>query len=79
MPLLKEMLKKVLNKWERIRDYFFSEVLMYRHSQSQLEHRAIIQAMEDGDIEEAERLTKKHNRDALEFYMNNINLNNEHK
>jgi DNA-binding GntR family transcriptional regulator len=70
MPLLKEMLNRVLNKWDRIRKYFFSEVVVYRDNQSQSEHWALLQALEKGDIDEAERLTKKHNRDALEFYMN---------
>jgi DNA-binding GntR family transcriptional regulator len=77
MPLLKEMQNRVLDKWERIRTYFFSEILIYRHAESNLDHMALIQAIEEGKVDVAEQLTKKHNRDALEYYMNNINL--QHK
>ena len=77
MPLLKEMQNRVMDKWERIRRYFFSEILTNRHEESNLDHRELIHLLEEGKIDEAEELTKKHNRDALEFYMNYITL--QHK
>jgi DNA-binding GntR family transcriptional regulator len=69
MPLLKEMHLKILDKWDRIRRYFFSEVLINRHGQSQEEHEAIVEAIENGDISKAEQLTRSHNRNALKDYM----------
>ncbi|GGH80185.1 GntR family transcriptional regulator [Pullulanibacillus pueri] len=74
MPLLEEMLLRVLDKWERIRNYFFSELLMHRHAQSQNEHIAIVTAIEKGDIKEAEQLIKQHNQKALDYYMEHIQL-----
>ncbi|MFC7395092.1 GntR family transcriptional regulator [Scopulibacillus cellulosilyticus] len=73
MPMLKEMISKVLNKWDRIRRYFFSEVLFHRHIQSQEEHRAIVKAIEEKDSVKVEQLTKEHNRNALKDYMDYIN------
>jgi DNA-binding GntR family transcriptional regulator len=74
MPMLKEMQNRVLDKWERIRTFFFSEILINRHAESNLDHVKLIHAMEEGNVDMAEQLSKKHNRDALEFYMNYINL-----
>lgn len=69
MPVLEEMYTKVLDKWERIRRYFFSEVLLKRHNESQKDHYDIVQAIEENDPKEAERLTKLHNQHALRDYM----------
>lgn len=69
MPVLKEMHSKIMDKWERIRRYFFSEVLSHRHHQSQEEHYAILKAMEEKDSEKAEKSTRLHNQNALKDYM----------
>lgn len=75
MPALKEMHSKVLDKWDRIRRYFFSEVLVKRHDQSQKEHYEILNLMEKRDNEGAEQLTKLHNRHALDDYMSYLEEN----
>ncbi|MFD1674034.1 GntR family transcriptional regulator [Alicyclobacillus fodiniaquatilis] len=69
MPMLKEITKKILNKWNRIRHYFFSEVLVHRLIRSQEEHHAIMRAIAEGNAEEAEQLAKAHNQNALKDYM----------
>jgi DNA-binding GntR family transcriptional regulator len=69
MSTLKEMHLKVLDKWDRIHRYFFSEVLVNSHSQSQDEHYAIVDAIANDNSEKAEQLTRLHNRNALRDYM----------
>lgn len=73
MPVLKEMHTKVLDKWDRIRRYYFTEVLVNRHDQSQREHCDIVKAVGDKDREKAEQLVRLHNRNALEDYMKHMN------
>lgn len=72
MPILAEMHLRVLGKWDRIRRYFFSEVLSNRHEQSQKEHYAIVHAMANGDNEKAIQFTRLHNQNALGDYMKYI-------
>ncbi|TCP23517.1 GntR family transcriptional regulator [Scopulibacillus darangshiensis] len=72
MSMLKEMHVKVLNKWDRIRRYYFHEVLAHRHVQSQKEHYAIVDAMASEKSKEAEQWIRKHNLNALHDYMRHI-------
>lgn len=72
MPVLKEMHSKILDKWDRIRRYYFTEVLVNRHEQSQSEHYDLVKAIENNEGETAERLTREHNRNALEDYMKHV-------
>ncbi|GGH85946.1 DNA-binding GntR family transcriptional regulator [Pullulanibacillus pueri] len=73
MPTLNIMHTKVLDKWDRIHRYFFSEILIDRHDESQSEHYEILEAIKDGKGEKAELLTKRHNQYALKEYMNFLN------
>jgi DNA-binding GntR family transcriptional regulator len=69
MPLLLEMTDRALRQWDRVRQHFFSQVLAYRAEQAQSEHRAILQAMQENDVERLDQLVKQHNRDALAAYL----------
>lgn len=69
MPMLREMHVQVLDKWERIQHYYFHEVLIHRHNQSQKEHYAILDAIVRHDVAETERITRAHNLNALKDYM----------
>lgn len=72
IPMLKEMSKRVLDKWDRIRRYFFNEVLVHRIFRSQQEHCAIVRAIAEHNSERAEQLARDHNRNALKHYMEHL-------
>lgn len=77
MPMLREMTRKVLDQWDRIRSYFFREVLVHRLFKSQEEHRSVVQAINKRDCEQVERLVKAHNQDALEDYLKHMSESTE--
>jgi len=49
MPLLLSMTEQALDRWDRIRRYFFRDVFVARIEQAQQEHHAILQAMREQD------------------------------
>src|SRR5918993_4415332 len=69
LPMLAEMTERVLARWDRIRRYFFSGVLVHRIDQAQEEHREIIAAMREGDLARLETAIRQHNRRAYAAYM----------
>jgi DNA-binding GntR family transcriptional regulator len=68
MPLLEEMMAKVLVHWDRVRRHFFSGVLMHRVERAQEEHRSLLQALEQRDTTRMEEIVRRHNRGALAAY-----------
>ena len=46
MPMLQEMMERALDRWDRVRRYFFSGVLVHRAEQAQREHHALLDAMQ---------------------------------
>ncbi len=72
MPMLEEMTARALSHWDRVRRYFFADVLIHRMDQSQREHYALVRAMQGHDGIEIERLVKAHNRGALAAYMEHL-------
>jgi DNA-binding GntR family transcriptional regulator len=70
LPMLREMTERVLARWDRVRRYFFSGVLVHRVKRAQQEHRTILAAMRDRDLPTLEAAVRQHNRRALESYMN---------
>jgi len=70
LPMLREMTERVLARWDRVRRYFFSGVLVHRVKRAQQEHRTILTAMRDCDLPTLETAVRQHNRRALESYMN---------
>jgi DNA-binding GntR family transcriptional regulator len=73
LPMLAEMTERVLARWERIRRYFFSGVLVHRIDQAQEEHREIIAAMRVADLGRLEAAIRQHNRRAYAAYMAFLN------
>jgi DNA-binding GntR family transcriptional regulator len=67
--MLAEMTERVLARWDRIRRYFFSGVLVHRINQAQLEHHEIIAAMRVADLSRVEAAIRRHNRQAYAAYM----------
>jgi DNA-binding GntR family transcriptional regulator len=68
MPMLHEMTERVLARWDRVRRYYFSGVLVHRIEQAQSEHRELFAAMKNCSTEAMEDTVKKHNRGALVAY-----------
>ena len=68
MPMLHEMTERVLDRWDRVRRYYFAGVLVHRADQAQLEHHALVEAMKARDILGLEEMVRQHNRGALSSY-----------
>jgi DNA-binding GntR family transcriptional regulator len=68
MPLLEEMMAQVLDRWDRVRRYFFSGVLRHRVERAQQEHRAMFDALTNRDTGALEATVRQHNRGALAAY-----------
>jgi DNA-binding GntR family transcriptional regulator len=68
MPLLQEMMERVLDRWDRVRRFFFSGVLVHRAQQAQKEHHALLDAMRRQDWTRLEQTICDHNRGALADY-----------
>jgi DNA-binding GntR family transcriptional regulator len=68
MPMLLEMTERVLDRWDRVRRYFFSGVLVHRLEHAQTEHHELVDAMRARDADRLEALIRQHNRGALASY-----------
>jgi DNA-binding GntR family transcriptional regulator len=69
MPLLYEMTTRVFGQWERIRRYFFKDVLALRIRVSQEEHYALLAALQRHDTIQLSQLVQTHNQAALAAYL----------
>ncbi len=69
LAMLQEMTERVLDRWDRIRRYFFRGVLTHRIEQAQGEHRAILAAMRERDLVRLLDLVRQHNQGALASYL----------
>ena len=68
MPLLQEMMERALGRWDRVRRFFFSGVLVHRAEHAQREHHAVLDAMRQKAWARLEETIRKHNRGALAAY-----------
>jgi DNA-binding GntR family transcriptional regulator len=68
MPMLQEMMERALGRWDRVRRYFFTGVLVHRAEHAQREHRALVDAMRRKDYDRLEETIRAHNRGALADY-----------
>jgi DNA-binding GntR family transcriptional regulator len=69
MPLLYEMTGRVFGQWDRIRRYFFKDVLALRMRVSQEEHYALLGALQQHDIQRLGQIVQMHNQGALAAYL----------
>lgn len=68
MPMLQEMMERALDRWDRVRRYFFTGVLVHRAEQAQREHHALLDAMRRKAYDRLEDTIREHNRGALADY-----------
>jgi DNA-binding GntR family transcriptional regulator len=66
MPMLTEMMNRVLDRWDRVRR--FVKVLPQRLSEAQQQHHEIVGALKRHDVATAQALATLHNRGALGAY-----------
>jgi DNA-binding GntR family transcriptional regulator len=69
MPFLQQITEKTLERWDRLRRCFLTEVLHKRFPQAQEEHHRIFAALKEGDAETVEKSLRIHNRGALRDYL----------
>ena len=69
MPFLEQITEKALERWDRMRRCFLTEVLHKRTTRAQEEHRQVYAALKEGDIEAVEQSLRTHNRNALKAYL----------
>jgi DNA-binding GntR family transcriptional regulator len=69
LPLLQEMTERTLDRWHRVRSFYFRGVLVHRIAKAQQEHREILSAMRARDINALQALVRQHNQGALESYL----------
>lgn len=69
MPMLEDMLRRAFDRWERVRRYYFSDVLIHRTRIAQAEHHELLRQMEARDLARVERTIRQHNQSALASYL----------
>ena len=69
MPMLHDMLRRAFDHWERVRRYYFSDVLIHRTRVAQAEHHALLRHMELRDFARVEHTIRQHNQGALASYL----------
>jgi DNA-binding GntR family transcriptional regulator len=72
--LIKGMMRKVFDHWDRLRLRYLKDVLGQRIEAAQKEHRQIMAAFHDRNLEEVERLVRMHNQNALASYIEWLQL-----
>jgi DNA-binding GntR family transcriptional regulator len=68
MPILLEMMQRAVDYWDRVRRYYFKDVLIHRTRQAQAEHHAIVTHLEARALPQLEQTVREHNRAALASY-----------
>jgi DNA-binding GntR family transcriptional regulator len=69
LPMLRDTAERVLDRWLRVRRFFFSGVLIHRIDQAQREHHEMLAAMLEHDLERLRTLVQRHNQGALDSYL----------
>jgi len=67
--LIKGMMRKVLDHWDRLRLHYLKDVLGQRLVRAQAEHHEIITAFRKRDPDAVEKILRSHNQNALASYI----------
>jgi DNA-binding GntR family transcriptional regulator len=76
MPILMDMLQRAVDYWDRVRRYYFKDVLIHRTRLAQAEHHAMITHMESRNFAELEQTIREHNQRALAAYTAHLESQN---
>jgi len=71
--LVKKMMQKVLDHWDRLRRYYLKDVFAHRIRSAQQEHVRILEAFRTRNPDTVEQLIHQHNRAALAAYVEYLN------
>lgn len=74
MPLVKSMLNRVLDQWNRLRSSYLSDVFAQRVHAAQQEHWQMLRMMRTGDEVKLEQIVRAHNRAARAAYTERFQL-----
>ncbi|MEO5821170.1 MAG: GntR family transcriptional regulator [Vicinamibacteraceae bacterium] len=69
LDMVKDLTSKVLDRWDRLRRFYFKGVLANRVEQAQQEHQQILDAMRTRDMTALQTLVRQHNQGALLAYL----------
>ena len=69
LDMLRDLTARTLDRWDRVRRFYFNGVLVHRIAQAQEEHRAILEAMLARDVPRLHDLVRVHNQGALAAYI----------
>jgi DNA-binding GntR family transcriptional regulator len=67
--MLEDMLQRAFDRWERVRRFYFSDVLVHRTRIAQAEHHAIVAQMRARNLASLETTIRRHNQGALASYL----------
>lgn len=67
--LVRKMMLKVFDHWERLRYHYLTRVLGHRIEEAHAEHKQILEALRQRDADEVEQIVRLHNRSALQSYI----------
>jgi DNA-binding GntR family transcriptional regulator len=68
MPILQDMMQRAVDYWDRVRRFYFRDVLIHRTRLAQAEHHAMLEHMEARNFPALEQTIREHNRGALAAY-----------
>jgi DNA-binding GntR family transcriptional regulator len=69
LDMVKDLTAKVLDRWDRLRRFYFKGVLANRVEQAQEEHHVILEAMRARDLDTLQVMVRRHNQGALQAYL----------
>jgi DNA-binding GntR family transcriptional regulator len=69
MPMLQEMLQRAFDRWERVRRFYFSDVLIHRTRIAQAEHHQLLRQLQARELAHLEQTIRQHNQGALASYL----------
>jgi DNA-binding GntR family transcriptional regulator len=69
MPILLEMMQRAFDYWDRVRRYYFSDVLVHRARLAQAEHHVILDHLRTRDLPRLEQTIRQHNQGAMSSYI----------
>lgn len=70
--LMKKMMHKVLDHWDRLRQHYLKDVFGKRIYLAQQEHKRILAAFRTRNPDEVERVLREHNQNTLAGYIQHL-------
>lgn len=76
-PLVRHMMDKVLQHWDRLRSYLLKDVFQHRVAIAQRDHWRIFEAIRARDTALLDRVVHEHNQGALAAYLQHLKAVNK--